>query len=634
MNNRLAECSQRFEKLKKPSALSAAELVEAYPHIFEAGKCRLAPGESVWNTDKLLYYHGIICSKCGPTCGEDVTGVKWPHPQCYFHKLWMIILNGWCPDTNPDVLAKLKSISTSTASNVDINHPGARAFPSCLDAAVDDLLASGKVRYALPNEKVVISPMNVVIKKSDITRAKILVNINIDCQRALDVANNLLRAMTPPQPIVKSRAVIDLTKIGVNSCWVAIPFSAPTSDQAIELVERGDTLSKSDIIAYYLQFSLAAEFRWLVGFKHKGKIIVYLRIPFGIRPAPLVTAAFSAELGAYGNIILRIPLIWIVDDFMTRAISKEKANENMDAFEGLVASLGLSCVKEKRETNQVLPFIGITIDTVNMVVTMDSVQAFSTAKAIDSFINKIKAHTHVSHGLWHSTVGKLQWYSGVIQRGRLWLRSLWHYKSILQHNEVAGIGITNAVLADLECWSTVLSEWSNKRLSGREVPILSMTELKNTPNSIVYVQTDASGELSEGRGGFYGSIDENNPNYFSLSWNSDIDELHSSQFAELCGLRDCLLEFADTPLGVSCKLILWASDAQAGVFSVNSSIARSDPSFIIMSEILHICELRHWQIIATWIPRTSNTNADLLSHLAPILGLNRTSGKLSDLSGI
>jgi len=119
----------------------------------------------------------------------------------------------------------------------------------------------------------------------------------------------------------------------------------------------------------------------------------------------------------------------------------------MDAFEGLVASLGPSCVKEKRETNQILPFIG-TIN--NMVVTMDSVQAFSTAKAIESFTNKIENHLHVSHGLWHSTVGKLQWYSGVIQRGRLWLRSLWHFKSILQHNEVAGVGITNSVLADLK----------------------------------------------------------------------------------------------------------------------------------------------------------------------------------------
>ena len=147
------------------------------------------------------------------------------------------------------------------------------------------------------------------------------------------------------------------------------------------------------------------------------------------------------------------------------------------------------------------------------------------------------------------------------------------------------------------------------------------------------MQTDASGELSEGRGGFYGSIDECDPSYFSLSWDANIDELYSSQYVELYALRDCLLEFADKPLGHSCRLILWASDAQAAVYAVNSSIARSDPSFSIMTHILLICEIHHWQIIAMWIPRTSNTNADLFSHLAPILRLDRTSGQLSDISG-
>jgi len=104
-----------------------------------------------------------------------------------------------------------------------------------------------------------------------------------------------------------------------------------------------------------------------------------------------------------------------------------------------------------------------------------------------------------------------------------------------------------------------------------------------------------------------------------------------------CVLRgtvyEYVLEFADKPLGKSCKLILWASDAQAAVYAVNSSIARSDPPFSILSNILLICEIHHWQTIAMWIPRTSNTNADLFSHLAPILRLDRTSGQLSDING-
>ena len=80
------------------------------------------------------------------------------------------------------------------------------------------------------------------------------------------------------------------------------------------------------------------------------------------------------------------------------------------------------------------------------------------------------------------------------------------------------------------------------------------------------------------------------------------------------------------------KILLWATDASSAVFAVNAGVSRSDPSFYLLLEIYTICEIHNWQLIAIWIPRTSNTFPDLLSHLAPFLRQEAISGRIEDFA--
>lgn len=253
---------------------------------------------------------------------------------------------------------------------------------------------------------------------------------------------------------------------------------------------------------------------------------------------------------------------------------------------------------------------------------------------VQSFLSIIHSGGLVYHSAWHSLCGKLQWYSGVIQRGRLWLRSLWHFKATLgeseRHNK-AGPGLLVHVVRDLECWNSVLDAWAEQSLSGREIPIISMKELAQSPNAIYYLQTDASGEAEEGRGGFYGPLSDPNPEFVSLSWGNVL--LPSSQYVEIHTLLDILqrLEINQAACAEA-KILLWATDASSAVFAVNAGVSRSDPSFYLLLEIYTICEIHNWQLIAIWIPRTSNTLPDLLSHLAPFLRQEAISGRIEDFA--
>ena len=156
-----------------------------------------------------------------------------------------------------------------------------------------------------------------------------------------------------------------------------------------------------------------------------------------------------------------------------------------------------------------------------------------------------------------------------------------------------------------------------------------MKELAATPNAIYYMQTDASGEIEEGRGGFYGPLSDPNPQFVSISW--QLVSIPSSQYGEIFILYDILLRMKQCEIAKrEARVLLWATDASAAVFAVNAGVSRSDESYYLLLNIYTLCEELNWQLIAIWIPRTSNTLPDLLSHLAPFLRQDTIEGRIQE----
>ena len=108
-NKAATQLLQKRDAVWKPSALDPEEIINAYPHVFQAGKHALPAGRSVWNLPKLLDCHGKVCDRCRLLCVARPGFVPvGPHPDCYFAKLWLIFINGWSPAKNQAQEAHLR----------------------------------------------------------------------------------------------------------------------------------------------------------------------------------------------------------------------------------------------------------------------------------------------------------------------------------------------------------------------------------------------------------------------------------------------------------------------------------------------------------------------------------------------
>ena len=610
----------------KPSSLDAQGLVEAYPSVFEFGRNPLPPGTSMWDPEKFLGYHRLICARCRSESSESG-----PHASCYFYKMYMILRNGWNPRRKPEQEAYLQKKAVSASEARDINHPGWKDFPDNATKSIDKWMSSGVLRKVPEGARVVVNPCNIVVKKSDFNRALALVNIRITCQATLDAAN----ADSRIQPKIKTRTVTDCTASGANDCFDPMPFSMSTADDALRILTPNCVMGKQDIEGYYTTFSLAEEFMYLMGAFLNGELLVFGSCGFGSKPAPLFSSAFSAEICSYSNLVLRIPTVAIMDDFFLTSALWATTQSYLDNFEALIADLaretnGARCVKDKREIGTTLPFVGITFDSIRMTLTMGVDQAMATSQICLQYSNTISEGLHIAHGEWHSFAGKLQWLAFVLLEGRLRLTYVWQYKACLQRRSTFGPAseaLRSLLLIDLAWWASVLSAWAARDLSGRELPILLWSELIKEPGAITHLQTDASGETTEGHGGFFGDLNTPDPLFLALR-NTNLD-IASSQHIELIALRSLLQEVAQCR--PSTKLILWISDAQAAVYSLNNGKSDSDPSRDVIRDILALCDSMRWQIVGLWLERSHNTIADFLSHLASLVNQESVRGHLSDL---
>lgn len=101
----------------------------------------------------------------------------------------------------------------------------------------------------------------------------------------------------------------------------------------------------------------------------------------------------------------------------------------------------------------------------------------------------------------------------------------------------------------------------------------------------------------------------------------------SSHFAELRALQHYV-----TTTTESNKILLWVSDSQSAVYSVNNGSCHEQVSIDLLSSVLSSCDTKHIYIIALWIPREQNLLPDYLSHLAFYINSENTSGRISELS--
>ena len=473
----------------RPASLSPRELVEAHPEAFTAGKepCgRRKLRSQVWREGHLA--HCQLCLEAWQSTGSDgsaetrngaakaVTstrdgdGCSGPRqageiaPNCYMNRLLKTIEGGWAPSPREAEYKRLswRSFEDQNAiARAERNGPAAKPFQRSLKVAVEELVASGVVKEVSPAEScknpVLLNPVNMVLKNSDIVRARMLYGINLvddDSVRRADV-----RLAERGEKKIKLRPVFDMRKSGLNSCFAPVPYRAHDLSGATEGMERNGFLFSIDISSYYHHFAISREFSYACAFIFEGRLYRFLYAPFGLACAPIYCLAFSSELRLQLRAQHGITLASCMDDFLGTAGSEAEAKERVDLIVAAAHARGLKVAAEKVVIGQQLAFAGVTFCTKDMRLSMSREQALSAARLVDLMLARI-GRAWGEEEFWkelHSLVGRLQWKSQVVVQGSSRLWGLWRLVTFKGDTSPSTVQLATR---ELTWWSNTLNSWA------------------------------------------------------------------------------------------------------------------------------------------------------------------------------
>lgn len=472
----------------------------------------------------------------------------------------------------------------------------------------------------------IVSPMGSVVKNSDIMRAKVLAGITVKDQASLTAATLQLTSMG--QPKIKSRITTDVSATGINNAAYSPPFMYPSLQDGLRLIRRGGYLGKADIGRYFHSFPLAYEARkyFNVEFELQGcRQWTYVRCPFGFSPCPMYASTWSAEIKLWfaSN---GIETAHLMDDWLVAADGESEVKAKLDKLSQILISCGFYMSVEKNEHGKRMTFLGVELNTETMRLSFDRTQSKGMRIQLESYLEKIVSRNHLDPGVIRHVCGKLNWYSEVVQSGRIHIASWWNYQR--HHYRLSDIGLKQLVV-DTMWWINLLHTWELNNSSRLEYSILSAEELISRNDSITVLQSDASGPHGFGYHFSYYGDDAGSAKWVSKRWPINHQYNVSSHSDELMALKDFLLSTHVT----ADSILVWVTDSESAMWSVNKGRCHSAASLSVLSDILTSCDSHRIQLVALWVPREQNTAADYLSHLSYYMNREEVSGQWADSAG-
>ena len=585
--------------MKKPDGMSVTEMFRE--DMFESGVDELGDDGFDLKADAMCSQHVKACGEC------KAAGVV--QASCYFSKMVRCISHGWQP--------RIRATEVSPVYEVEGNYRTVDLYPQATTKEFNKMVLHHVVKEVSMDEPGVVSPMGAVIKSSDKRRAHILTGVRITDQQSLSRASTALVNLGYPE--LKARLTNDITASGVNRASLCPPFRDPSLAEGIMLITPNCWIGKGDVSRYFYCFPFALVSRFFFFVIFLGRKWSFLRCMFGFGPCPYYCSTWSAEYRTW-VLAAGVPCAHMVDDWLTVGDTQVEAKVRLDLISNILESVGHEMQAEKMDLGQTMLFLGILINTIRIPISFDAVQARGMRMQLEMHISRLRAGFDLDKGTVRSVAGSLNWYSEVLQSGRVHIRSWWSY---VHHGTGLGQAMRLRLERDTEWWIAVLTKWGDSAITGLEYPILSH-DIMSRPGMIVVVQSDMSGP--DGFGYFYGYLGDGNPMYLSRAWGGDY-QFRSSHDGEMQALLHYVLRTDEEG-----KIVVWLTDSLSGVWSINKGSCHSDVSMVTLEAILECCDIKRIQLIALWLPREHNQFADYLSHLSSFLGREEVEGRVCELN--
>jgi hypothetical protein len=237
-------------------------------------------------------------------------------------------------------------------------------------------------------------------------------------------------------------------------------------DDAVAMVRklgRGCWLWKTDLANAFRHVPVHRADVPLLGFMFAGLFFFDLFLPFGLRSSPRLFEVFATAL--QWILQSRFGFRWIVhylDDFLgaASADSRALAVAQFQAFLRVCAMLGLSVNIDKIfDPRQVMVFLGIEIDTPNMIIRLPA-DKMTKLKAL---LEEFSSLTQCSVKRLQSLVGHLSYACKVVRPGRAFRRRILDTLRLAKRYSWKTVFIGTEFRADINWWRLFVDHWTINR---------------------------------------------------------------------------------------------------------------------------------------------------------------------------
>ena len=226
-------------------------------------------------------------------------------------------------------------------------------------------------------------------------------------------------------------------------------------------VGKGALIAKADVKAPYRNVPVHPRDRWLLGMRWEGVTYVDGTLPFGLRSAPLL---FTAVGDAIEWIATQRGAIWLrhyIDDFV--AVGRkgtDECAESMAVFKETCQRLGMPLDESKEEgPSEVLTFLGLEIDTVNMEVRLPQ----EKLREMRSLLKRWRGMKSCRRRDLESLVGSLNHACRAVRPGRAFKRRLQDLMTTMEREGRRG-RLNVEARADIEWWHQFGLNWNGTAL--------------------------------------------------------------------------------------------------------------------------------------------------------------------------
>ena len=229
-------------------------------------------------------------------------------------------------------------------------------------------------------------------------------------------------------------------------------FSYHSVDTAVQLLAPNDFMAVVDIASAYRSVNVFGEHTKFQGFSwdfgHGEQTLTDNRLCFGLRCAPNIFNSLSEFIVDIAWSRGACKVVNYLDDFLIIAGSEEECLAARDVVTSVITLLGFNVSwKKVTSLSQVTTFLGITIDSVNMELSLPQAKVDKLKLCIETLIAKGSA----SKKELECIGGLVSHCSYVVRGGRTFSRRIFDLSASYSRASKA-IPLDGSILADLEWW--------------------------------------------------------------------------------------------------------------------------------------------------------------------------------------